>query len=109
MHQNSFSVDERCAVVKKDAGNCDIVILSFPIEKRERGGRVFIDIVVCKAGLIEKIENILIGKELQYYFNRDLAMEFGFDVLSLTSSSGGEAEKIGRLIAKSLTKKEMLA
>ncbi len=100
-HQEFFNVEERCAIVKKQAGNCDAVILSFPMEGQDR---VFIDIVTCREGLAEKVENLLMREELQCYFNNDLAMRFGFDVISLTLSSVHKAKKIARLVARSLKK-----
>lgn len=90
-HQEVFNVEERCAIVKKQAGDCDVVILTFPMEGQDR---VFVDIVAFREGLAEKVENILTGEDLQCYFNSDLAMRFGFDVISLTSSSVRKAKKI---------------
>ena len=100
-HQKSFNVEERCAIVKKRAGNYDAIILSFPIEEQKKGSKIFVDVIICKQGLVEKIEIILMGKEMQYYFNNDLAREFGFNVLSLALCSR-EAKNIDKLIIGSL-------
>lgn len=100
-HQKFFDVEERCAIVKKRAGNYDIIILSFPIEEQRKGSKIFVDVIICKQGLTEKIEIILTGKEMQYYFNNDLAREFGFNVLSMALCSR-EAKNIDGLIIGSL-------
>jgi hypothetical protein len=99
-HQPSYKARKRRKIVNAQGIDCDLILLSFPVEEQSRG-RFILDVVVCNENLLRPVKKVLEEKGLQSYRNPYLTRDLGFlNVLSL--SSGYKAKEVAESLAECL-------